>query len=76
MSLRSSSSFARASHIFYTVCPTHHRQYDSGKFVLVPSKEQRESLLHYEHLDFDMREKTLASGGGDPGRTFPQVSTE
>lgn len=61
--------------VFHVVCPTHHRQYDSGRFVLVPSKQQRELLLEHEHRDFAMREEMLAQGGGDPGRTFPAVST-
>ena len=61
--------------MFYVVCLTHHRQYNSGRFVLVPSKQQRELLLEYEHRDFAMREEILAHGGGDPGRTFPAVST-
>ena len=61
--------------MFYVVCLTHHRQYNSGRFVLVPSKQQRELLLEYEHRDFAMREEILAHGGGNPGRTFPAVST-
>jgi hypothetical protein len=62
-------------YVFNVVCPTHHHQFDSGRFVLVPSKEQRELLLEHEHRNFAMREEILARGGGDPGRTFPQVST-
>jgi len=61
--------------VFHIVCPTHHRQFDSGCFVLVPSKRQRELLLEHEHHNFAMREENLARGGGDPGRTFPEVST-
>jgi len=61
--------------VFYVVCPTHHRQFDSGRFVLVPSKRQRELLLEHERRSFAMREEILARGGGDPGRTFPEVST-
>jgi hypothetical protein len=61
--------------VFRAVCPTHHRQYDSGRFVLVPSKQQRELLLEHEYHNFAMREEILARGGRDPGRTLPQVST-
>lgn len=61
--------------MFHVVCPTHRRQFDSGRFVLVPSERQRELLLEHEHRDFALREEILAHGGGDPGRTFPQVST-
>ncbi|KAM6503830.1 hypothetical protein JOM56_000773 [Amanita muscaria] len=58
------------------LCPTHHRQYDSGRFVLVPSKQQRELLLEHEHRNFAMREEILARGGGDPGRTLPHLIDE
>ena len=71
----SSSPSSSASHMFCLVCPTHHRQYDSGCFVLVPSKHLRELLIEHEHRNFAMREEILSSGGGDPGRTLPQVST-
>ena len=61
--------------MFHVVCPTHHHQFDSGRFVLVPSKQQRELLLEHENRNFAMREEMLARGDGDPGRTFPEVST-
>jgi hypothetical protein len=70
-----SSSSSSASHVFYVVCLTHVRQYDSGLFVLVPSERQRELLLEHEHRNFAMREEILSRGGSDPGRTFPKVST-
>jgi hypothetical protein len=59
--------------VFRVVCPTHHRQFDLGRFVLVPSKRQREFMLEYEKRNFVMREESLAQRGVDPGRTFPQV---
>jgi len=61
--------------MFHVVCPTHHRQFNSGRFVLVPSKQQRELLLEHEHRNFAMREEVLVQGGEHPGRTFPEVST-
>lgn len=61
--------------MFRVVCPTHYCQHDSGRFVLVPSKQQRELLLEHEHRNFAMREEILARGDCDPGRTLPQVST-
>ena len=60
--------------MFHVVCPTHHRQFDSGRFVLVPSERQRRLLLEHEYRNFRMREELVASGNGDPGRTFPEVS--
>ena len=63
------------SNAFLAVCPTHHRQFDSGHFVLVPSQRQRELMREYEESDFALREESLAQGRGDPGRTFPEVST-
>ena len=32
-------------------------------------------MMEHENRDFAMREEILAQGGGDPGRTFPEVST-
>ncbi len=61
--------------VFLVVCPTHHHQFDSDHFVLVPSRRQRELMREYEESDFSMREESLAQGRGDPGRTFPEVST-
>lgn len=58
------------------LCPTHYCQYDSGRFVLVPSKQQRELLLEHEHRNFAMREEILARGDCDPGRTLPQLIDE
>lgn len=58
-----------------TVCCSHHRQYDNGYYVLVPSKRQRDALLNHEHRDFSHRESQIASSQPDPGRTFPHVST-
>ncbi len=60
--------------MLHAVCPTHHRQFDNGRFVLVPSAGQRELLLQHERRDFTMREEILARGGVDPGRTFPAAS--
>ena len=60
-------------YVFSVVCPTHHRQFNLGRFVLVPSKRQRELMLEYEKRNFAMREESLAQRGVDPGRTFPQV---
>ena len=57
-------------YVFHVVCPTYHRQYDSGYFVLVPSKRQRELLLEHENRDFASREKIVAHGGRDPGLFF------
>ena len=62
-------------YVFYVVCPTHHHQYDLRYFILNPSKQQRELLLEHKHRDFVMWEQILAQGSGDPGRTFPAVST-
>ena len=73
--MAASSSFFASHDVFCVVCPTHHRQYDSGHFVLVPSKPQRELLIEHEIRNFVMREEILARGDGDPGRTLPQVST-
>jgi hypothetical protein len=67
--------FVSVSNAFLVVCPTHHRQFDSGHFVLVPSRRQRDSMRDYEESDFAMREESLAQRRGDPGRTFPEVST-
>jgi len=50
------------------VCLTHHCQFDAGRFVIVPT-------IHHEHQDFALWEQILASGGLDPGRSFPSVST-
>jgi hypothetical protein len=61
--------------MLHIVCPTHHRYFDKGRFVLVPSRAQRELWLEHEHQDFSMREESLARGGPDPGRSFPNVST-
>jgi hypothetical protein len=61
--------------VFHVVCPTHHHQFHSGRFVLVPSTQQRDLLLEHEHRNFAMREEILAQGGVDPGRTFPEVSS-
>jgi hypothetical protein len=54
-----------------TVCPTRHRQFDKGYFVLVPSEGQRRQLLDHENTYFSLREATLSHGEPDPGRTFP-----
>jgi hypothetical protein len=32
-------------------------------------------MRDYEESDFAMREESLTQGRGDPGRTFPEVST-
>jgi hypothetical protein len=32
-------------------------------------------MREYEERNFAMREESLAQGRGDPGRTFPNVST-
>jgi hypothetical protein len=61
--------------VFLVVCPTHHCQFDAGQFVLVPSQQQRVLMREYEERNFAMREESLAQGRGDPGRTFPNVST-
>lgn len=57
-----------------TVCCSHYRQYDSGYFVFVPSKAQRDELLNHEHRDFAHRELLVTNGLPDPGRTLPDVS--
>lgn len=69
----SATSSSSASHVFGVVCPTHHRQYNSGRFVLVPSKQQRELLLEHEHRNFAMRDDILVRGGCDPGRALLQA---
>jgi hypothetical protein len=63
--------------VFHVVCPTHHLQFGSGRFILVLYLFLVELLLEHEHcnLNFAMREEILAQRGGDPGRTFPEVST-
>jgi hypothetical protein len=57
------------------VCRSHHRQFNRGYYVLVPSKRQRDTLLNHERIDFAHRESHIASGQPDPGRTLPHVST-
>ena len=51
-----------------TVCRSHHRQYNCGYYVFVPSKLQREVLLYHEHRDFARRESLITKGEPDPGR--------
>jgi len=56
-----------------TVCPSHHRQFDAGYFVFVPSKSQRKVLIDYEDDNFAYRESLIANGRPDPGRSLPNV---
>ena len=56
-----------------TVCSGHHRQYDAGYFVFVPSKSQQKVLLDHEHSNFAHRESLIAKGQPDPGRSLPNV---
>ena len=56
-----------------TVCASHHRQFDAGYFVFVPSKSQRKVLLDHEERDFAYRESLIANGQPDPGRSIPNV---
>ena len=56
-------------------CPTHHRQFESRKVVLVPSKRLRELMHGHEICDFAAREEIMACEGRDPDRTSPEVST-
>lgn len=65
----------RADNVFHVVCPHHHREFESGYFVFVPSRRQRESMLEHELRNFAMREGIIARGGRDPGRSFPEVSS-
>ncbi|KAF5376272.1 hypothetical protein D9615_008557 [Tricholomella constricta] len=58
------------------LCPGHHRQYDAGYYVFVPSRSQRQVLLNHENRDFAYRESLIANRQTDPGRTIPDISDE
>ncbi|KAF5386652.1 hypothetical protein D9615_001953 [Tricholomella constricta] len=58
------------------LCPNHHRQFESGQFVLVPSPQVRKVMLDHELSDFAMREDLVTRGESDPGRTFPPLINE
>jgi hypothetical protein len=45
--------------VFPAVCPTHHREFDSGGFVFVPSERQRLSMLEYVEHDLLCERKAL-----------------
>jgi hypothetical protein len=65
-------SLASSASQFYVPCSMSNSSSYSGRFVLIPSEQQRKLLLEHEHRDFALREEILARGRGD--RTFPHVS--
>ncbi|KAG8939359.1 hypothetical protein FRC04_006639, partial [Tulasnella sp. 424] len=61
---------------FMVLCPSHHRDYDDGKYTLVPTPAARADMIEHELTEFAEREQKIAEGRTDTGRTLwypPQI---